>query len=131
MLLWVLLLPFVTHYTGALFNQIVMIANNGRMPVLLSPTELDAWLTVKGNTILINGMMDFRHSVMTRSSRWKLLADIIDLKQLGVWSVGDLLIAAGDNMEQAAPYVILALLWFKREENICQNNIAPKTTVIS
>lgn len=40
--------------------------------------------------------------------------------------------AYGGNMEQAAPYVMLALLWFKREENTCQTtNSAPKTTVIS
>lgn len=130
-LLWVLLFPFVVDYTGAALNQIVMIANNGRMPVLLSPTELNSWLASPDNTILENGMMDMRHSVMTRSSRLKFLADIIDLKQSGIWSVGDLLIAVGENMEQAAPYAMFAVLWFKREENTCQNNIAPKTTVIS
>lgn len=131
MLLWVLLFPFIVDYTGAALNQIVMIANDGSMPVLLSPSELDAWLASPDNTIIENGMMDMRHSVMTRSSRLTFLADIINFKQAGIWSVGDLLIAVGENMEQAAPYVMFAVLWFKREENICQNNNAPKTTVIS
>jgi hypothetical protein len=102
-LLWVLLLPPTATFLGAASNQLVLIANHDKFPVMLNETsragfEPDA-----------NGMIDREHCVMTSETHLNFLADIFDFKD-GLYSIGDLLLMLGEWLGAFCPFVWVALV---------------------
>ena len=116
---WVIALPILFVALGALSNQVVLIANHDKFPVMVNNRKLQGFLrpadeeeVIKSVTIdgLIqiplstlpvgkvrpydpDGMIDNVHCIMSPSSRFKALADIWDLR--AIYSVGDGLILLG------------------------------------
>ena len=81
-LAWPLLVvPQFVYWTGALLNQLAMVANGGLMPVLWN--SQNPWSP------------DDTHSVMTHASHLKLLCDWINL-HTAILSPGDVLLSLGD-----------------------------------
>jgi len=93
---------------GAWTNGFVMQANRGQMPV---------WCVTDG--VLINVVSDPSHSVLTKSTRYPELADIIPVfcivqnhAVLGqMASIGDLLIFTGGDLSILSPLILLGVLF--------------------
>lgn len=115
---WVLILPLLIGFTGALSNQLVLYANHDRFPVMLNARKIAEHTGHKrqcylGGLICVDkpaddaqdGMLDDVHCIMTDQTRLNLLADWIDLQD-ATYSPGDLLLEAGSWMWDYAP-----LLW--------------------
>lgn len=102
-MLWVVLLPYAATGIGAASNQLVLIANHDKFPVLLNERararfEPDA-----------NGLIDNRgHCVMTKATHLNALADIFDLD--GWYSIGDFLLMIGDWLRGFCIFVWMALV---------------------
>ena len=90
-LLWIALLPFALGFVGAASNQLVVIANHDRFPVMANAIRLQGW-DDKGD-----GMLDDIHCVMTPETHLNFLADIFDFAGT-IESPGDLLIDAGGDI---------------------------------
>lgn len=101
--LWVLFLPFATTTIGAASNQLVIIANHDKFPVLLNE---DARVAMNPDA---NGLIDKEHCVMTDKTHLNALADIFDFKD-GWYSIGDLLLMLGDWLAGFCFYVWIALV---------------------
>ena len=102
-MLWVLLLPYACTFVGAASNQLVLIANHDKFPVMVNEAkrvkyEPDA-----------NGLIDSEHCVMTNETHLNALADVFDLKD-GIYSIGDFLLMLGDWLSQFCLYVWIALV---------------------
>lgn len=95
-----LLGPTLLGYFGAFLNQLVLIANGGKFPVMLNP---------RWSTQMIpdaSGMIDDVHCVMTGATRLNFLADIFNF-HTSIMSVGDLLLNTGSTLQ---PYCFGAFL---------------------
>jgi hypothetical protein len=92
--LWILLLPYALGYLGAASNQLVLVANHGKFPVMRNPV-------VEALTPNLQGMTDSVHCFMTDETHLNLLADIFNFKSAGIWSIGDLAMEAS---EETLPY---------------------------
>lgn len=110
--LWVLLLPYVFIFIGAASNQLVLIANGDKFPVLLSDARI-AVLTSPSigedgeplpPRVGPDGMLDARHCVMTHKTRLNFLADIFDF-HTGWYSIGDELLTLGEWLSSFLPFV--------------------------
>lgn len=100
-MIWVLLLPYAVIFLGAASNQLVLIANNDKFPVMVNEA-----LAAK---VPANGMLDEVHCVMTDKTHLNLLADIFDFHS-ETDSIGDLLIDFGGWMSAFMPFVWVALV---------------------
>lgn len=81
-LAWPLLVvPQFVYWSGALMNQVAMVANDGLMPVLWN--SQNPWSP------------DDTHSVMTHGTHLKLICDWINLHS-AILSPGDVLLNLGD-----------------------------------
>lgn len=103
-LLWVILLPLGLGFTGAASNQIVMIANHGKFPVMLNRTmagksDIDQF-----------GLLDDQHCVMSADTHLNLMGDIFNFGRQGIESIGDLLIDLGGYIWQFCLYGWLVLV---------------------
>lgn len=101
--LWIVLLPYLFTGVGAASNQLVLIANHDKFPVMLNEKvragfEPDA-----------NGLIDKAHCVMTKDTHLNFLADIFDLHD-GWYSIGDFLLMIGDWLMGWCIYVWMALV---------------------
>jgi len=109
--LWILLAPYAVMYIGAASNQLVLIANHDRFPVLVNDAKqkmhADDMVNVNGVTYL-----DPIHIVMTKQTHLNFLADIFDL-QGDIYSVGDAFISAGEWLMSFCIYVWIAVVLFK------------------
>lgn len=103
-LLWVILLPLGLGFTGAASNQIVMIANHGKFPVMLNRT------TAGKSDIDQFGLLDDQHCVMSADTHLNLMGDIFNFGRQGIESIGDLLIDLGDYIWQFCLYGWLVLV---------------------
>lgn len=83
--LWIVALPYALILLGAASNQLVLIANGGKFPVMVNEYALP------DNP---KGMFDAEHCVMTGSTRLNALADIFHFGT-EVDSIGDLTIDLG------------------------------------
>ena len=100
-MLWILLLPPVTFFLGAASNQLVLIANHDKFPVMLNDraySQQDGY-----------GMLDGIHCVMTPQTHLNFLADLIDTQDSHE-SIGDILIGAADWLYTFCFYVWVALV---------------------
>jgi hypothetical protein len=102
-MLWVLLLPYAFIFVGAASNQLVIIANHDKFPVMMNEAarahfEPDA-----------NGLIDKEHCVMTDKTHLNALADIFDFGD-GWYSIGDELIDFGVWLNGFCIYVWIALV---------------------
>jgi Family of unknown function (DUF5317) len=102
-MLWIILLPYAVMGLGEASNQLVLIANHDKFPVM----END-YHTAK-ETVLY-GVTDVRgHCLMTHDTRMNSLADIFDLGD-GWYSIGDLLLMVGEWLNGFCIYVWIALV---------------------
>jgi hypothetical protein len=104
--LWILLLPYVATYTGAALNQLVIIANHDRFPVMGSSVKITKWGPDE------NGMLDATHCLMTKDTHLNFLADIFDLGG-SIYSVGDGLIYLGEWLGEFCPFVFITVVIMK------------------
>ncbi len=111
-----LAVPALFYFLGAASNQAVLYANHDTFPVLVNEYKAKTADTIK----LPDGtvMLDPTHCVMTKDTRLNYLADIIDLRTEGIYSVGDGAIMLGEWMFTFTPYLwAYALLTKKRTQN--------------
>jgi Family of unknown function (DUF5317) len=113
--LWVLLAPYPVMLAGAASNQLVLIANHDRFPVLVNEVKQKMH---EDDTVSLNGVtyIDPSHVVMTKQTHLNFLADIFDLHD-GIYSVGDGLIGLGEWLESFCIYVWIGLIVRK----VCQS----------
>jgi hypothetical protein len=116
--LWILLSPFALQITGAASNQVVLIANGDRFPVMVNAAKLEEmqqeeadaeaqhkhqWPFVWQSTEP-DGMLDDTHCVMTSHTHLNALADIFDL-HAATYSIGDFILMLGECLSTFAPFV--------------------------
>lgn len=99
--LWVLLLPYAFTLVGAASNQVVLIANHDKFPVMLNASK-------EAEVVAADGMIDDTHCLMTRQTHLNALADIFDLKD-AIYSIGDFILMAGEWLSTFCFFVWLAL----------------------
>ena len=106
--LWILLLPIVTFGVGAASNQVVLMANHDKFPVMINQKKIDKRNAAINAAIAagevdaddvqligIDGMIDDTHCVMTPYTHLNALADVFDFKT-AIYSVGDGLLYLGE-----------------------------------
>jgi hypothetical protein len=121
-MLWVLFVPYVVYYLGAASNQLVLIANRDKFPVMWN-----ARVTARAGADSY-GMIDDTHCLMTKETRLNFLGDIIDLHSAW-YSIGDGLIYIGEWLEDFSFYVWVALVIQElRRTNERQTTSGPRTS---
>lgn len=105
--LWLLLLPYAITGLGAASNQLVLIANHDRFPVLVSAWKVDHMdtQTASDGTVMIDPV----HCVMSKTTHLNLMADIFDLHD-GIYSIGDFFVMFGEWLQAFCPFVWVALV---------------------
>ena len=118
---YLLVIPILLYSLGVVSNQVVLIANHGKFPVLLneakltkfcpSPDEIDPKYRKIACASDGSGgkYIDLTHVVMDDTSRLKLLSDVIDLHS-EIVSIGDVLIFLGDFLGGILPVMWLGLI---------------------
>jgi Family of unknown function (DUF5317) len=118
--LWVLLLPYAFTFFGAASNQLVLIANGDKFPVLLNAKKISMMQAAEESEaaklpfryfsrVNDDGMIDDTHCLMTPKTHLNALADIFDFKD-GIYSIGDLLLETGAWLGSFCIFVWLALV---------------------
>lgn len=102
-MLWVLLLPYAVIGVGAASNQLVIIANHDKFPVLMNEAARAHFNPDA------NGLIDKEHCVMTDETHLNALADIFDFHD-GWYSIGDELITLGEWLQGFCIYVWIVLV---------------------
>ena len=97
--LWILLLPGVVTFAGAASNQLVLIANGGAMPVLLTDDAAPHFLSPD----------DPIHIRMTHQTRLNALGDVFNF-HAEIDSIGDLILNVGGWLAGFCPFVWGVLL---------------------
>lgn len=93
-------------FVGAASNQLVMVANHDKFPVMRND-----WKTSQEK--VIGGVTDpIGHCLMTRDTRLNFLADIFDLKD-ATYSIGDFAILIGEWLQSFCIYVWVVLVIHK------------------
>lgn len=105
--LWILLLPYAATFVGAASNQLVLIANHDKFPVLANSVKLEAM-----GYDAANEMIDDTHCVMTHQTHLNAFADIFDFND-GIYSVGDLLIMTGGWLSGFCIYIWVVVAAYK------------------
>src|SRR5208282_614182 len=118
---WYLLaVPILLYCLGVSSNQIVLVANHGKFPVMMNAS----WMDMKCSTAGMDPedveampsswcgkggeMLDETHSVMGPNSHLKALADILPIGH-AIYSIGDSLLYLGAWLLSFTPYMWLAL----------------------
>lgn len=97
--LWLLVLPLLLIFLGATSNQVVIYANHGKFPVMVSSRQKwdfqqKATADSDAPQLPDDGMLDDTHSIMIPSDHLKFLADWINLGD-GIYSPGDMILLLG------------------------------------
>lgn len=103
-MLWILLAPWAAIYLGASSNQLVLIANHDKFPVMFNAGKI-----ARLESIGPDGLLDDVHCLMTHQTHLNALADIFDLKD-GMYSIGDGLLTLGEWLNGFCCYVWIALV---------------------
>lgn len=134
---WVIAIPLLLILFGAASNQLVLVVNWGKFPVMLNSAQSAKLQKSKAdykkpfrasNTSVSvstvrraddpDGMIDDVHCVMSHSNNLKFLADWINLGD-GIYSPGDLLLMLGSTLQVFAPvlWVVLVVrkLWSQHD----------------
>lgn len=106
------LLPYALTFTGAALNQLVVVANNGKFPVLENP----AWIAKDKSegSLSDDGMTDNIHCLMTKDTHLNLLADLFNFGE-GIYSIGDLMMDAGSALQGNAFLIGACIVFLKKE----------------
>lgn len=100
-MLWIVVLPYAFQFTGVGLNQLVIVANHDKFPVMINE---DVRAAYKPD---VNGMLDKEHCVMTSQTHLNMLADVF---ALGDWySIGDGFIYLGEWLKTFCIFVWMAL----------------------
>lgn len=113
--LWILLLPFATFGLGAASNQLVLIANHDKFPVMVNQAKIDHYNSEIAAAVAAGepapdpidpngGMIDDTHCVMTNKTHLNFLADVFDFHS-AIYSVGDGLLYFGDWLMGFSPFL--------------------------
>ena len=94
--LYLLAAPFLLMVLGAGLNQLVLIANHDKFPVMVNSRNI-----TRHGEVDENGMIDDVHCLMTPQTRLNYLADVFDFGHEGIESPGDILI---DTAEYVSPF---------------------------
>jgi len=118
---WQLLaVPVMLWMLGAGSNQLVLIANHGKFPVMVNDVQIarmcpdakDIDEKYKGIACTSDGKggqyLDPVHTVMGANSHLKFLADIFDLGS--IYSIGDFMLMLGEWLWSFTPYMWIALV---------------------
>lgn len=119
--LWILIFPTAVTFLGTASNQLVLVANGDRFPVLLNHATVERLskpkITEDGEILpprigpdgtFIDGV----HCVMTSDTHLNALADIFDF-HVGWFSVGDGLLELGGWLDAFCPFVWIAFVIWK------------------
>jgi hypothetical protein len=124
--LWVLFLPYALIGVGAASNQVVLIANHDKFPVMLNHKKLIEMTQPTVTLVEIlegkepkeqpkadavadeDGMIDDIHCVMTDKTHLNALADVFDMHD-SIYSIGDFVLMIGEWMGTFTPFVWGAL----------------------
>ena len=124
-------IPILLMSAGVASNQLVLIANHDKFPVMVNSAKLEEFTEVPcekddddsffpfafnsefkkkvcHEDINQDGMIDDVHCVMVPSSHLKALSDIFDLGS--IYSVGDFMLMAGEWLGSFTPIMWLALV---------------------
>jgi Family of unknown function (DUF5317) len=103
--LYIFAIPILFIFLGAASNQIVLIANHDKFPVLINEAKVAKYNAENGVLTLPDGtiMLDEVHCVMSDKTHLNFLADVIDVGDIE--SVGDLSLEFGGFLWPLAPYV--------------------------
>lgn len=93
-------------FVGAVSNQLVMVANHDKFPVMLNESARAKFTPDE------NGMIDKKHCVMTSATHLNLLADIFDF-HVGWFSIGDGFIAFGEWLQSFCIFVWIGFVTYK------------------
>lgn len=102
--IWILALPLIFTFVGAASNQIVLVANHDKFPVMVNSRNVESHGGVDDE-----GMLDDIHCLMTDKTHLNYLADIFDFKS-SIMSVGDLLLDLGEYTTGFAPFLWAILM---------------------
>ena len=102
-MLWIVILPYAVSLAGIASNQLCLIANHDKFPVLMNERNRSEMQPD------VNGMLDKTHCVMTKETHLNMLGDILDFHTAWL-SVGDLLIEAGEWLDTFCLFVWVALI---------------------
>lgn len=106
---YLIVIPVLLIVLGAASNQLVLIANGGRFPVLLNAAQIGFFMQDSGKVVDGISYLDEVHTVMRPEDHLRVLADIINLGRAGVMSIGDLFIELGQFFWNFTPFMWLAL----------------------
>jgi hypothetical protein len=111
-LLCLILLPYALYVLGAASNQLVIVANHGKFPVMENP----AWVShdLAAGNLTEDGMTDDVHCIMTPETHLNFLADVFDFRDK-IESIGDLLIDSGSLIHDYSFFILAGLILFKKE----------------
>jgi hypothetical protein len=115
--LYILAVPVMLVMLGAASNQVVLMANHDRFPVMINATKLAEFNTteidlgpiaikvVKPANIDADGvvMIDDSHCVMTSKTHLNFLADVFDFGS--IYSIGDFSLMLGEWLFGFAPFL--------------------------
>ena len=117
--LWVLLAPLAFTFAGAASNQLVLIANHDKFPVMVNDVKLaemtdhrfgsapkkdNPFPFVYNSAVYDTTMLDDVHEAMTPDTRLNFLADIFDMRD-AIYSIGDFMLMLGSWLWVFAPFV--------------------------
>ena len=108
-MLWVMLLPLAVGFAGVVSNQLVLIANHDKFPVMLNEHKTNLHDAYGVALVGADGMLDDTHCVMTSETHLNGMADILDIKDVS-YSIGDLLIVFGSWLWSFCPFLWGALV---------------------
>jgi hypothetical protein len=115
--LYLLAVPMLFIFLGAVSNQVVLIANHDTFPVMVNDKKLtemsepktsqenqsfNSIVTLKNDVVMIDDV----HCVMTSHTHLNMLADIFDMKD-AIYSIGDFLLELGEWLSSFSIFVFL------------------------
>lgn len=95
---YLLVIPPVLFWGGALLNQIACAVNGGQMPVLYPGGHAEIYT------------QDAYHTSLIAKSHLKFLSDWINLKEEGMYSIGDGMVMLGDKLMDTGRILWAALM---------------------
>ena len=104
--LYLLAAPLLVTFLGIASNQVVLIANHDKFPVMLNQQKIQVFTKEQPAEVSDNVvMLDNVHCVMTSDTHLNFLADVFDLGD--IYSIGDFLLMLGGWAFSFAPFLFV------------------------
>lgn len=139
--LWVLLLPYLIGNLGAASNQLVLVANHDKFPVMYNEVLTAEFHAINAEKIKFfesvpedsdkkplarvmeatikaadaAGIVDERHCLMTSKTHLNFLSDVFDFHD-GIYSIGDGFLYLAGWLDTFCPFVWVALILMRIKE---------------